>query len=83
VSGVVVTVILSPAANAASPAAIVKFSWPEVNGVPTVAVPNAPVTDPVTVNCVALVAVIVNTCGTLPASTPNPETVPFPVFPAV
>jgi hypothetical protein len=80
VNAVVGTVIVSPVANAVDPALIVRSTWLDVNGVPTVAVPSAPETEPETLNVVALVAVNVMVWGTAVEAAARPETVPFPTL---
>src|SRR5262245_43438962 len=57
--GVVGTVNASPGSKSVLPAEMVNPILLEVNGVPTVAVPNDPETDPVTLKWVASVPVMV------------------------
>src|ERR1700722_16747632 len=80
VSGVVGTVMVSPVANAVAPALIVKLSGPETKGVPTVATPMAPETEPTPGNGVALVAVMVTVWATVAALAGKVVTVPLPTL---
>ncbi len=77
--GVVGTVNTSPGTKSVLPAEMVNPILLELNGVPTVAVPNAPETDPVTLKWVASVAVTVIVSAALVVPPVRFEIVPSPV----